>query len=309
MKALKILCLTPAVLGFGLNTAAQAQTDNDAHILSTLQTEQKDFISMFSGAAPYDGTAVLPSRATRKQRALAADILVKHLEDSGLPAERHAYHYPNMHFVLDLFMPPFKGQNIVSHIPATSPSDRYIVIGAHYDSVLGSPGADDNASGVAMILSIAQSLMQLEDRNSHFLIVFFDHEEDGSSGSKAYIRKLLKDKISVSSMHNIDMAGWDGDKDRTIEIDLPTDEMEDIYRAAANARNVDITRVTYNSSDHISFRKAGIDAVCISEEYGSGDWTPHYHKPSDTIETVNFEYMASTTLVLIDVMTSLASQP
>ena len=122
---------------------------------------------------------------------------------------------------------------------------------------MNSPGANDNASGVAVALSIGKALMKLEDRKIHFLIVFFDHEEDGSSGSKAYVRKLIKDKTKVHSMHNIDMIGWDGDNDRAMEIDLPTDKMENIYRTAAHARNVEITRVSYNSADHLSFRNAG----------------------------------------------------
>jgi len=303
--------LALALVSFGLTvpTYAQQHNDNGAKIRSNLEREQKDFISHFTGYLSNDSSVILPSRSTQKQRAIAADYLVKKLEQMGLPAKRHAYQHPNMHFLLDLIMPPYRGQNIVSHIPATSSSDQYIVIGAHYDSVSNSPGANDNASGVAVALSIGQALMRLEDRKVHFLIVFFDHEEDGSAGSKAYVRKLLRDKITVHSMHNIDMIGWDGDNDRVIEIDLPTDTMEDIYRTAAQARNVEITRVSYNSADHLSFRNMGIDAVCISEEYGSGDSTPHYHKPTDTIDAVDFEYLASTTLVLIDVMTSLARQP
>lgn len=303
MRVRKIGLLAFGVLSIGLTTIAGAQDH------SSLQVQQKDFISKFSGAVPYNENAVLPSRSTRPQRAKAADILVETLEDLGLPVERHAYQYPNAHFLLDLVMPPHRGQNIVSHIPATTETDKYIIVGAHYDSVFGSPGANDNGSGVAIALFVGRALMQLEDRKSHFLIVFFDHEEDGSPGSKAFVRKLLKDETNVTSMHNVDMAGWDGDKDRTIEADIPTDTLADIYREAASAQNVEITRVTYNSSDHLPFREVGIDAVCVSEEYGSGDSTPHYHKPSDTIEGVDFDYLASTTNVLIDVMTVLAGQP
>ena len=309
MRLFQIVMLAFVFASFGLAQPTYAQQHDETEALTTIQLEQKDFISRFSGALPYDASAILPSRSTQKQRAIAADYLVSTLGKIGLPVQRHYYQHPNMHFLLDLVMPPYKGQNIVSHIPATIPSDQYIVIGAHYDSVRNSPGANDNASGVGVVLSVGQALTELEDRKVHFLIVFFDHEEDDSAGSKAYVRKLLKDKIKVHSMHNIDMIGWDGDSDRTIEIDLPTDKMEDIYRTAAQARNVKITRVSYNSADHLSFRNAGIDAICISEEYSSGDSTPHYHKSTDTIDAVDFEYLASTTLVLIDVMTSLARQP
>lgn len=297
MRVFVILVFAIAVM-----TPQNSHAQNNPENLSSLdiQVQQKRFISEL---IEHTG-----SRGTKKQRAKAADFLLNELEQAGLPAERHVYEYPNIHFSLDLFVPPYRGQNIVSNIPATRPSDEYIIIGGHYDTVLESPGADDNASGIAILLSLGQALLELKDRDVNFLIVFFDHEEDGSSGSKAYLRTLQKAGISISSMHNIDMIGWDGDNDKTIEVELPTDDMEKIYRNAAKKHGVEITRTTYNSSDHIPFREAGIPAICMSEEYSSGDWTPHYHKPTDTIETLDFEYLASTTLILTDVMTVLAKK-
>jgi Zn-dependent M28 family amino/carboxypeptidase len=297
MKLTKILGVAIALIAYEISHAK-----DDTRIKSSLeiQTQQKDFISALIETAP--------SRGTHKQRAQAADFLLKKLKEAGLPAKRQTYQYPNIHDLLDLFVPPYRGQNIVSHIPATQPSEEYIVIGAHYDTVLDSPGADDNASGVAIIFSLGQALLELKERDVNFLIVFFDHEEDDGSGSKAYLRTLQKEGLSIISMHNIDMIGWDGDKDKTIELEFSTDKMENIYRSAATAHGVTITPVTYNSSDHIPFRQAGIEVVCMSEEYNSGDSTPHYHKATDTIETLDFEYLASTTLILTDVMTSLARQ-
>jgi len=297
MKLFAILVFAIAMMT-PQNSHAQNKTENLASL--DIQVQQKRFISEL-----IEHTS---SRGTKKQRAKAADFLYRELKQAGLPAERHMYEYPNIHVLLDLFVPPYRGNNIVSNIPATRPSDEYIVIGGHYDTVLESPGADDNASGIAILLSLGQALLELENRDVNFLIVFFDHEEDGSSGSKAYLRKLQKAGVSISSMHNIDMIGWDGDNDKTIEVELPTDDIEKVYRDAANKHGVEITRVTYNSSDHIPFREAGITSICISEEYSSGDSTPHYHKVSDTLETLDFEYLASTTLILTEVMTLLANK-
>lgn len=119
-----------------------------------------------------------------------------------------------------------QGVNIVSHIPATIASEQYVVLGAHYDSVSGSPGANDNATGVAAVLSIASDLAALETRNVHFLTVLFDQEEDDSPGSKAFAKRLINEGLQIHSMHNIDMIGWDGDRDRTVELDVPTQELE-----------------------------------------------------------------------------------
>jgi Zn-dependent M28 family amino/carboxypeptidase len=295
MRLITLVCLA---ISLGANDISYAEENVGRKSAIEIQNQQKVFVSNFIKA--------VPSRGTRKQRRHAAAFLIKELEEAGLPVERHSYEYPNIHFLLDIFVPPFRGQNIILPIAATRPSDKYIVVGAHYDSVLNSPGADDNASGVAILISLAQALSTLEVRDVNFLIVFFDHEEDGSAGSKAYLRDLQKEGKSIISMHNIDMIGWDNDKDKTIDAEFPSNEMEEIYRVAASKRGVEINRVSYNSSDHIPFREAGIETVCLSEEIFNGDTTPHYHKSSDTAETVNFEYMASTTLVVTDVMKKLA---
>ena len=295
-----IILLLVTVPALGQETVTQAHQ-------AMLISEQQNFITQFSGATPYEEAHTLSARSTRAERGIAADFLEKELLRRGLNVERHRYKRPNIHFLLDLFMPPVEGQNIVSLIPATNNSASYVILGAHFDSVHGSPGANDNATGVAAALSVASILAKLETRNSNFLVVFFDQEEDDSPGSKAFARKVINDGLQVHSMHNIDMIGWDGDGDRTVELDVPTKELERIYSAAAEMRNIEITKVQYNSTDHQSFRDIGIDAVCLSEEVISGDKTPHYHKLTDTIETIDFEFLAANTLLMSDVMIELAT--
>lgn len=297
------LPIIAALVICGISSAQSSEPETPS-----VQSFQKDFIAKFSGKTPIRGDKVLPARSFRSQRTKAADFLVSTLEDLGLPYERQVYRHPNIHPALDLVMPPMRGQNVISHIPATAPSSDYIVLGAHYDSVINSPGADDNASGVAVSLSIASEISELDTRNTHLLVVFFDQEEDESAGSKAFIRKLKRDGLTIRSMHNIDMIGWDGDEDRNFEVDVSTDEMEAIYRSAASKSGVTVSRATYNSADHLPFREAGIEAVCVSEEYTTGDFTPHYHKPSDTLDTLDFDYMESMTTIMVDVIAELLTQ-
>ena len=57
-----------------------------------------------------------------------------------------------------------------------------------------------------------------------------------------------------------------------------------------------------SGSDHSAFRKLGFKAVGITEEYRNKDTTPYIHRPGDTYETVNFDYLASTTRLLVEVM-------
>lgn len=284
---------------------ALAQTNSETTLLAT----QRDFVARFSGARSLADGSVLPARSTQAERERAADMLVLEFERRGLTANRHRYWYPNIHFSLDLIIGPFRGQNVVVEIPSTNESDSYVVIGAHYDSVPDGPGADDNATGVALALTVAEVLSSLPVRNKNFLIVFFDQEEEDGAGSKAYVRKLLRDGVAIHSMHNIDMVGWDSDGDRGVEIDMPTPELEALFRDAADALGIPVTSVRYNSTDHQSFRDVGIAATCLSEQYASGDTTPHHHESTDTVSTVNFEFLASTTKLMAEAMTALAKQP
>lgn len=263
--------------------------------------EQEDFIRRFLEAAP-------EARASAEQRAAAADFLFAELERNGLAAERWAYRQPNIHPVLDILVPPQRGENILAIIPATIESEDYIVIGGHYDSEAGSPGTDDNASGIAAILQVALTVAQREHRSRHVITVFFDQEEEDTTGSAAFVRQLARRGLTVHSMHNIDMAGWDSDGDGAIELDVPDDAWWALYSEAASTWDIPVTRVTYNSTDHVSFRAAGIDAICLSEAFRAGDGSPHLHRATDTAETINHAYLARNTRIVQRVILSLIAE-
>ena len=92
-------------------------------------------------------------------------------------------------------------ENIIIRFGNTEP---YLVFGAHYDSVSGSTGANDNASGVSILIELA---LQLQAQNvSGIEIVFFDREETNDHGSVAYIS--LRGKEKIAAMVNIDMCGF-----------------------------------------------------------------------------------------------------
>lgn len=70
---------------------------------------------------------------------------------------------------------------------------------------------------------------------------------------------------------------------------------------------MNLTFVRFNSSDHIAFRERGIDAVCWGEELYSGDMNPHYHTNNDTIEHIDFEFLAMATLLIGDVLETIGA--
>ena len=160
---------------------------------------------------------------------------------------------------------------------------RKVVLGAHYDTVKRSPGANDNASGVALVLGALLKLRAVANRTRNVLFVLFDEEEIGLIGSREFATWLLdvgssdgSDRggsaaaaVTVHSVHTIDQMGWDSDGDRAFELELPFKGCAELYRAAASTvaaaegRTVQISIHETNvaSTDHSSFRKKGFPAV------------------------------------------------
>jgi hypothetical protein len=254
-----------------------------------------DIVAAMSGEAQLGGTT-LPDRATPQRRALVAQWLLDQYAALGIAAAPHDYG---------------TGTNIVATIPATGASAGTYVLGAHYDSVPGSPGANDNATGVALVTATARYLNELPCRTHDVLVVAFDEEEIGLVGSAAYADQLIADGTPIVSVHTIDQMGWDADGDRIIEIERPDPGLvafyEDVLPLVPDVGGV--TTTDTGSTDHVSFRDAGFAAVGITEEYASGDTTPHYHLPSDTYETVDFAYLrATSTLVNLAFASAIAGE-
>jgi len=241
-----------------------------------------DVVARLAGAAELTPGVTLPERSTAAHRGATADWLAAEFDDLGLELELHAY--------------APQGLNVVGRLPATHPSGRTVVVGAHFDTVPGSPGANDNATGVAYVLSLARYLSQIECRAHDVLFVGFDQEEIGLVGSEAYAAHLAGTDEDVIAVHTIDQMGWDDDGDRAIELERADEGLFELYEAA-NATlpsPIPLHATGTGFTDHVSFRPYGFDAIGLTEEFVSGDTTPHYHLPTDTYETVNLELLVST---------------
>jgi Zn-dependent M28 family amino/carboxypeptidase len=199
------------------------------------------------------------------------------------------------------------GSNVYVELKGTEAARAYVIVGAHFDSVPPSPGANDNATGVAAVLATARYVTSLPCRSKNFFFVLFDEEEVGLVGSKNFATKLKTDAVTVHSVHSIDQMGWDQNDDRLIELELPDMGLETLYRTAVTELGVSIPiKVTRTAStDHSSFRPTFL-ATGVTEGYTSGDTTPYYHMAGDTYETVDFAYLKSTTVLVNRVMSDLA---
>jgi Zn-dependent M28 family amino/carboxypeptidase len=221
-----------------------------------------------------DQLASMP-RATNVERMNARTFIKAQLKEFGWTPMSHDY---------------VGGTNVYATIPATmGGAGKEIIVGAHFDSVTDSPGANDNASGVAVVLSIARYLVEVPCRSAPVTVVFFDQEELGLLGSLAF--SLQRDPKNVAAVHTIDQVAWDEDGDHLFELESPTVELEAKWRAAARVVGVPVIVTNTEDTDHEAFRNRGFAAIGLTEGYASGDTTPFVHETGDTTATINIDYL------------------
>lgn len=264
--------------------ALNASCETPAFDVAATTALQKELVAVLAGAADVTPGVRLADRASVANRAAARTYLGAQIERLGLTPLAHAYG---------------TGTNVYAEIPSTTGARETVVLGAHYDSVARSPGANDNATGVSLVLAVGRWLSSVPCRSRNVVIVLFDQEEIGLVGSKAFSRKLKAEGAEIRSVHTVDQMGWDANGDGLIELERPDAGLAELYRSAANALGVSspIVITSTPSSNHASFRP-DFPAVGITEGYRSGDTTPDYHRPTDTFEKVSFPYLAATTTLV-----------
>ncbi|WP_436514944.1 M28 family metallopeptidase [Ekhidna sp. To15] len=264
--------------------------------------EQQQLIGQLSGKFPLSDGSLLESRDTPENRKIARQYLMDKIEAIGLEPKEQSYRMPNINPLIDMIFSPFRGGNVYTIIPSTNQSNEYVVLGAHFDTELDCPGAIDNASGSALIYSVGKMLNSLDLRRMNVIIVFFDQEEEELVGSQAFAKYLKAEDLNIHSVHTFDMVGWDGDRNKEMELELPTKALEEAYREKAVEMEIPLYVTSINSTDHHSFRQAGFQAIGINEAYGKRDSSPYKDTPADTYETVNFDYLAGSTLFVFEVI-------
>jgi hypothetical protein len=257
---------------------------------------QREIVSRLAGATEIRPGVKLANRFSVENKQEARAYLVGVLGRLGLEPKRQPYGTEG-------------GENIYAVLPCGRPGAEAIVLGAHYDSVRRGPGANDDGTGVAAVMLVAAEMRRAAHRTRDLYFVFFDEEERGLRGSRAFAQMLVDEKRPVYAVHTIDQMGWDSNHNRAIELEIPYDGVTEIYQAAAAALHVRIViyTTTEAGSDHSAFRRLGFKAVGITEEYHHGDTTPFIHTAKDVFETVDFAYLASTTRLVTEVMKRLAS--
>lgn len=267
---------------------------------------QQRIVADLSDAA---GRGVLGPRSSADERGAARDWLLERFRDIGIEPQRHDYRHRNVNPLVDLLLAPYRGSNIYGVLPAADAARPYVIVGAHYDTVPDSPGAIDNATGVALVMAAARQLSGQSDRRFNYVFVMFDQEEDDEVGSRAFADWIGKQGWPVHSVHVADLAGWDSDGDRAVEVQSPGPMLERHYRRAAERLGIPLYVTRGASSDNRSFLAAGHPTAGVWEEWDHDDSTPHLHSPGDRYETVDFGFLASTTALVIEVLSRLHEDP
>jgi aminopeptidase YwaD len=186
--------------------------------------------------------------------------------------------------------------NVVATARGTTRPDEVVVVGAHFDSVPGSPGANDNASGVAVVLEAARVLAGAPLARS-VQFVLFSAEEVGLHGSAAFVSAR---RAGVVAMVNLDMVGWG---DRLMVGDGSGRDDGPVGTALETARRlgIEVTRFRATASDHTSFERVGVPVVFLHRGVD-----PSYHRPTDVPANVEPRHLEETARLVVALVQELA---
>lgn len=210
--------------------------------------------------------------------------------------------------------------NIIVELPGVDLPSEVLIIGAHFDAVPGTPGADDNGTGTAALLELARVLKDVPMRRTVRLI-FFNLEEIGLRGSVEYVRQnratFESGKERLIGMVSLEMLGYFSDEEGSQRSPVPpipgvfeppttgdfiaiatvrahqafSQRLGMEMRAAEPDLNVlvadffPISPPDLLRSDHAPFMLAGLPGVILTDT--SEFRNPHYHKITDTVDTLD----------------------
>ena len=273
-------------------------------------------------------TRTIGERSVRRPENIerAADYIQTQFETYGLEVRKQTYRFQDRPV-----------SNIVAELrPSAGPPAGRYVLGAHYDSVSGTVGADDNASAVAVLLETARLL---QARASHvpgsyaLTFVAFALEEPPAygtkyMGSRVYAARAKQEGQVIDGMICLEMVGFTCREPGCQQYPFPLQflgypkegtfigivgnlnswqfsrRLRDIFKGNANLPVVTLT-VPFDGwvmpavrlSDHASFWSKGYRAVMLTDSAFFRN--PHYHRPSDVMETLDFSFMGELVTSLV----------
>lgn len=240
----------------------------------------------------------------------ALEYIASSFKEFGLPVELQTYTIDDKKF-----------SNIIAVKKSKASPNEVIIIGAHYDSVVGSPGADDNASAVAGLLELARFFSEMETDKTIKFIAFVNEEppyfQGSQMGSRVYAKWAKKNKENIIAMISLEMIGYYNQNRKSQEYPLflgliypdtanfigfvsnigSKSLVDKLTRSFKEHSDFPVETITAPSivpgvdwSDHSSFWKYGYKAIMVTDT--SFYRYNHYHAQSDTYEKLDYESMA-----------------
>jgi len=283
LRVMHKLFIFISALFIGVSASAQIEVVKQ---LSSQVNEDSliTYVKQLTGLLPADlptGPQVITSRFTGEVGNTQTSEFIKHkLTQWGVPFEEIKF--------------SATGNNIIAKIEGRR-TDKVLMIGAHFDAVRFSPGADDNASGTAAVMEMAR-LCAGKQFPVTLHLAFWDEEEQFLTGSRATAPAYGSELIAYL---NHDMIAYDSNNDSSFDIHT---------RPIANS--IALANVVYNcidlydvplkpriinpgetATDHGSFWELNRTAVAINEEYAfQDDFNPHWHQRTDSLTYFNTSY-------------------
>lgn len=194
-------------------------------------------------------------------------------------------------------------RNVVALLPGNDAAlkDEYVVVGAHYDHLgMGGPGsgsrvidtlavhngADDNASGVATVIQLAEKMAAQKSNQRSIIFVAFGAEEMGLVGSKAFVNKPPVATEKMVAMFNFDMVGRLDPASKALSVggSQTAKESETLLNSLNTGFSLAFSPEGVGPSDHASFYLQNIPVFFISTGAHSD-----YHTPFDDSDRINYE--------------------
>jgi len=225
--------------------------------------------------------------------------------------------------------------NLIIEVPGTSIPQEIVIVGAHYDSVLGSPGANDNASGVASLLEISRLLAGIKPARTIRLVAFTNEEPPfflrRNMGSRVYAARARSLSENIVGMLSLETMGYYSEADGSQEYPFPFGffypQTANFIGFVSNIGSRGLMRLSLAAfrrntrfpsegtaapgwitgigwSDHWSFWREGYRAIMITDtaffRYA------YYHTRQDTPEKIDYNRLARVTRGLAAVVAELA---
>lgn len=262
-----------------------------------------------------------------KQLVAAADYIRAVLAGSGYDVRRHRYEVAGS-----------TCENLEVEVRGTNRPQDILLIGAHYDSVHGCPGANDNATGVAATLALARAIAKARPSCTLRFVTFTNEEppyfQSRYMGSRIYARERRERGERIFLMLSLETIGYYSDEPKSQDYPFPfglfypsTGNFIAFVSNIENAPWVKHLLTTFREharfpseggalwewipgvswSDHWSFWEEGYPAVMVTDT--ALNRYPHYHTAADTPDKIDFSRMARVVSGLHDVVLDLAETP